>query len=320
MEWIEKESASSAFLNERERVILTMNKIRMTPSEILNRRDFLKGAGAIAGGLAMGSIPIINSGCKGGPTDPDTPGNTVNVEISFYSSIRGNLNYKMTKSGFSGDTFSFNIGDLGFTGIDPNRIALRKATGLGELVGSLVHFSNSGSASLKFPESDEAWEAYVFDSADYSLVEEGPRGYVLFREFNWKRVDEDVTGPDAPILEAISQLTNVVDKPWKKIGTFSKNDTANISIGYSTERSVKPVMFADGSIDGKPFVYLDPEYCQTDAEKLKYFLRGCFSVNTKTKIKLADGRETQDVICDQQTGDLNPLGQRLFAYAYLRGA
>lgn len=294
-----------------------MNKNRMTLNENFNRRDFLKGAATIAGVAAIGSIPIINSGCKGGPTNPDTPGNNVNVEINFYSSIRGNLNYKMTKSGLSGDTFSFNIGELGFSGIDPNRIAIRKATGSGELVGSLVYSSKSSPASPKFPESDEAWEAYVFDSADYSLIEDGNRGYVKFREFNWKRVDEDVTGPDAPILEAINQLTNVVDKPWKIFGSFNKNDTARISIGYSTEKGVKPVMFSDGTV-GEPYVYLDPAYCQTDEEKLKYFLRGCFNMNTGTKIKLADGRETQDVICDQQTGNLNPLGQRLFAYAYLR--
>lgn len=245
----------------------------------IKRRAFLAHAGKIIGGFAGGVLLGPLSSCKKNPVVPGIPGNEVEVKIHFYSPMRGSLNYQMTKTGLSGDTFTFNIADLGLSGIDTQRIAFRKATGPGELVGDLVYFSKSGSPSPPFPEKDEIWEAFVFEGGvNYSLVEMDINGgtncgYVLFREFIWSRLDEDVTGPEEPILEAIRQLAEVVEKPWKKYGTFNYQDGGKTRIGYSTQYGVKPVMFSAGWFGGDIYVYLDPNFCPTYEQKLMYFLR-----------------------------------------------
>jgi hypothetical protein len=276
----------------------------------LSRREFFERSGKIVGGLAgggiLGSLPIVNSGCKG-----NSPRDLVKVNATFFNHLLGPLNSEKVYSGLSGESFTIKISDLGFDHVDGKRIIVRKSSGSIEQLGDLVKSSKNREISLTYPTNDESWDVYLMNAGgDYDLVD---RGSVLFRDFTWHREDIDATGPEEPILEAFRQVNEVVDQPWRKYGSFVQKDDGIVRVGYNTRLVVKPTMFFR---DIDPYVFVDPDCCPRDEDKLKYFLQSIFSCNTNTN--LLGGQETSRTICNQQTGDLNIVGQNFLAFVYLK--
>jgi hypothetical protein len=276
----------------------------MTRGKSIKRRDFLKGAATIAGGAAISSLPIINSGCKG-----NGPRNTVKVNVTFFNHTQGELGQK-TYDGLSGEYLEINVGSLGYDGVDRNRIAVRKATGNRETMGELLRFSNTGIAYPKFPENDENWEAYLINSgsgAPYDLIDEiGPQIKLSGpRNGNWYRNDKDRTGPEEPILEAIRQLDEALDYPWKEYGGFTKTDNSGFGIGY-----------AHYPFYSRYDVWIDPEVYITPVDRLKNFIN--FIFRYAISIGWLNNQEPHYIICDQSTGNLNNKGRDLMTYIYVK--
>ena len=262
---------------------------------------------------AVGSIPIIHSGCKGGPAD--IPENPVKANVTFFNHTQGELGHK-TYEGLTGGKLSIKAGDLGFGGIDTSKIVIRRATGSPDSIGGIIDFSRTGTATASFPEKNEDWEAYLMNAgADYELIESQPSftSYVLARSLTWRREDIGVSGPDEPIFEAFRQMQESISYPWKKYGELRQDPNGTMAVGYRIQD--EPAFISMG--DYAPvFIRVSPEICNTDELKLKYFIQSIFRVATHSGG--LGGQEPHLSICNQQTGSLSPQGRDLTAYVYTK--
>ena len=110
------------------------------------------------------------------------------------------------------------------------------------------------------------------------------------------------------IEEAIRQLKEPLDHPWKKYGDLILEDEGIIRIGYSTLISVKPVSYSLSQ------VFVDPTVCDSEEEMLKYFIQGIFSFNCA---KNKSGLPTFRTICNEVTGDLLDEAKAQWASAFV---
>lgn len=283
----------------------------MTLDRKINRRDFLKEAATVAGTAAISSIPIIHSGCKGGPAD--IPENPVKVNVTFFNHTQGELGHR-TYEGLGGENLSIKISDLGFSGVDGSKMAVRRATGTPESLGGVVGFSKTGAAIVSFPEKNEDWEAYLMNAgADYELIENQASftSYVYARSLTWRREDIGVSGPEEPIIEAFRQVQEAISYPWKKYGELRQDPNGAMSVGYRIQD--EPAFISMGTY-APVYIRVSPEICNTDELKLKYFIQSIFRITTHSG-NLGD-QESHLSICNQQTGSLSPQGRDLTAYVY----
>lgn len=273
----------------------------------ISRREFFKKAGTAAGAAAIGSIPLINA-CKGGSTTPTTPSQKVSVKIQFYNHTQG-PQVEKTYEGMSGSYFTVKISELGIAGVTSTRIAVRQA-GNTETMGSLIKFSLTEDVSLKYPEKNESWEAYLMNSANgtsYDLIDrmgEGWGSLVGPRNRQWHREDIDATGPEEPLLEAVRQLNEALNYPWKKYGSFIKTDNVDLGIGYCGNPHYYRIDYVD----------IDPASWNTSIDKLMGFISAIFRFATLTGFP----NNPYYLICDQSTGNFNTIGKELMAYVYVR--
>lgn len=276
----------------------------------ISRREFFKKAGTVTGAAAIGSIPLINA-CKGGSTTPTTPSQKVSVKIQFYNHTHG-PQIEKTYEGMSGSYFIVKIGELGIASVTSTRIAVRQA-GNTETMGSLIKFSLTEEVSLKYPEKNESWEAYLMNSGNgtsYDLIDrfEGFGSLVNPRNTPWHREDVEATGPEEPLLEAVRQLNEALDYPWKKYGSFIKTDNQGLGMGYKT--------LGEPAHYDNYVIFIDPEFWNTSVEKLKGFINYIF--REATLIGYFNRVEPYNYICDQSTGNLNAIGRDMMAYVYVR--
>ena len=252
--------------------------------------------------------------CKGG-----TPREPVSVRVLFYNHTQGPLGEK-TYDGLSGENFTIAINSLGYSGIDPNRIVVRKSASR-EVMGTLIRFTKSGTISLEYPGTDETWEAYLMNGgADYQLIDD--RSFALAtRTIYWQRKDWNATGPDEPIIEAFNQINGALNYTWKQYGTFINGDLgAKIEIGYDViDWDVLESWFTFP----ERTIRVDPVKCPSYEIKLKFFIQNIFKVSTRVFGLGGTGPAyiyVHETICNQQTGNLNQAGINLLAYVYLRDA
>jgi len=274
------------------------------------RREFLKLAGTALGGAQIGSTPLINTGCKGsGPNGPSGP---VSVNIQFYNHTQGPLTERQYQ-GISCDLFIINPGQLGFSGVDPLRIAVRKA-GSGIELGRCIKFSDKGEARLKYPASNETWEAYLMNisnNAKYKLLDDWYDSFSIWGRLQFgrnprcQRKDLDgYTGPEEPILEAIRQVSESLDYPWKRYGSLTLiSDLADFSIGYSSAG-------------------VNPDFCQTYGCRLREFTGKIFCILNDCTFGENNGRHDPGIlghyISDSATGIINLAGKDLLAYSFVK--
>jgi hypothetical protein len=284
---------------------LAEKEFKMICKSRISRREFFKKAGAAAGAATIGSIPLINA-CKGSTA----PSQKVSVNVQFYNHTLG-PQVEKTYEGISGNSFTIKISDLGMTDVTSTRIAVRKA-GNRETMDSLIKFSLTGEVSLKYPENNESWEAYLMNSgngAPYGIIDNMGEGWgKLFygRHTVWCREDiNNATGPEEPLLEAVRQLGEALNHPWKKYGSFIKQDTQGIlNIGYCDN----PHYWR------QDYCYIVPADWSTSEDKLKGFISVIFRVVTQTGFP----QDPHYIICDQSTGNLNAVGRDLIDYIYVR--
>jgi hypothetical protein len=181
-------------------------------------------------------------------------------------------------------------------------------------MGSLIKFSLTGEVSLRYPENNESWEAYLMNSGNgtpYELLDYlGPYTdrRIVPCVLQWHREDRNnAIGPEEPILEAVRQLSDALNYTWKKYGSFIKDDIQGVlNIGYCD----------DPNCWGRDYVYIVPADWSTSEDKLKGFIDGIFRFVTLT-FRLNNGQKPYQVICDQNTGGLNAIGRDLLAYGYV---
>jgi hypothetical protein len=283
----------------------------------IKRREFLKLAGKGAGAIAIGSLPLISSGCKKGAETPDMPARDVSVGMTFYNHTQGVLG-EQTYRGKSNQPFTISISELAFTNVDPLRIAVRKASN-SETMGSFVGFSRTGSLTINYPEKNDVWEAYLMNSgskARYEFIDylaDNHQGkLVATRDVTWERKDVNATGPEEPILEAFQEVNEALQHPWKKYGSFNKVDNGfgAVSVGYAL------LGMPSNSSFYSSWIRVDPTFCVTFEEKLKHFLNEIFNLFTYSP--RLGGWSPYNTICEPGTGHLNAEGRDLMAYVYVK--
>ncbi|MCX6567722.1 MAG: hypothetical protein NT147_01555 [Candidatus Aminicenantes bacterium] len=283
----------------------------------ITRRRFLEQAARAAGGAALGSLPIIQARCKGTtePEPPPPPGHDVTVTIKFYNHTQGPLDEKQYP-GKSDGGFSLDIGQLGFNGVYPMRIAVRKVDNV-ETMGSLVGFSKTGSINLKYPENNESWEAYLmnFRANTYELfdADEQVGGCKLSgpRNITWRRQDVGSTGPDEPVLEAVRQINEALNYPWKKYGSLTQSIGGDLQIGYDIIPYVDPY---NRSLEGH-WITIDPTRLTTYESRLGTFITSIFGYLTMTGLRVVNAQMT-----DAATGNLTPFGKDMMGYFFVKDA
>lgn len=285
----------------------------------INRREFLELAGKGAGAIALGSLPLISSGCKKGVETPDVRVQDVSVTIIFYNHSQGILG-EQTYRGKSNESLTLSISQLGFTNVDPLRIAVRISIDR-EFMGGLMGFSKTGSITIKYPAKNDVWEAYLMNSGgkaryefiDY-LANNNQGNVAVARSVTWIREDVDATGPEEPILEAFHEANEALQYPWKKYGSFDKVDTKSartIGVGYALLGAPSKSSFYSA------YIRVDPTFCVTFEEKLKRFNNEIFNLFTRSPV--LNGRDdVYNIICDPGTGHLNAEGKDLMAYVYVK--
>jgi hypothetical protein len=290
----------------------------------ITRRRFLEQAARAAGGAALGSLPLVQSRCKGA-TEPE-PVRDVTVTIKFYNHTQGELGEK-SFSGKSGQPFGLSVSSLGYGGVDSLRLAVRKAAAR-DVMGALVGFTRTGALSLEYPAGDESWEAYLMNAGsqspygdidywvDYQLngVALGWGALLHPRNIVWHREDVDRTGPDGPILETFRQLQDALVYPWKAYGGYPQG-SSGLSVGYGhvlgSEQGPTYWLLRDS------FIILDPERAPTELEMLKNFIDAAFGYSTAV-FMLGGFNDLFRTICDPSTGNLNDIGRDLLAYVYVK--
>lgn len=291
--------------------------------EKLKRREFFRRSGKMIGGMAgsaiLGSLPVIHSGCKSA-TGPDEPGHGT-VTLKIYNHTQGPLGEKTYASNGARD-FTISIGSLGYEGIDPLRIAVRKAAEWGTM-GRCLGFSKTGQIKLDYPASDEVWEAYLMNvgnSSDYSLHDwwydlgqvSGRLRYG--RNVRCRREDRGgITGPSEPILEAVRQINDeILSHAWKKYGSLSISDPGSFGIGYGVG-SGEPGHPAASEVlweNGVPtWIRVDPAIVQSYEDRLSHFSLHLFAMLTMT---------AEIDISDPDIGGFSPQGRDLLAYAFVK--
>ncbi len=291
------------------------------------RREFLKLAGTALGGALIGATPLIDTACK--ESEPTGPSKNVSVNIQFYNHTQGPLTERQYQ-GISGDLFIINAGQLGFSGVDPLRIAVRKG-GSGIELGRCIKFSDKGEVRLKYPANNETWEAYLMNisnNANYNLLDYWYDVGVLFGRLRFgrhprcQREDLDgYTGPEEPILEAIRQVNESLDYPWKRYGSLTMvPDLADFSIGYESCNGFEGTVSSKGIAGIHAGV--NPDLCQTYQCKLREFTGNIFSVVNWCDMERQNNRQDPGTIrhyvSDQGTGIINPAGKDLFAYSFVK--
>jgi len=136
----------------------------------MDRRGFLRAAGKAGTGIALGSLPLINS-CKGnGIMTPEPPPKPVPVNLDFkvYNHTQGLQAQFSQNNAMSGSTLTFSVSDIasryGIRNVDPVRIVIRKAN-----FGAYVDYSNQGTAKLGVPRENASFDIFLFNAAGSQL-------------------------------------------------------------------------------------------------------------------------------------------------------
>jgi len=289
----------------------------------LKRREFIQRSGKIIGGIAgtavLGSLPMINSGCKSA-TGPDEHKN-VTVTLKYYNHTQGPLGEKTYTSNGALD-FTISIASLGYRGIDSQRIAVRKSAEWGTM-GNCIGFSKTGQITLEYPASDEVWEVYLMNAgnnANYSLHDlwcdlGQSTGRLRYgRVVHCQREDRGgIIGPSEPILEALRQINDeILSHTWKRYGSLDFSDPAFFGIGYGVGSGLPghPDAWEVLYEKGEPtWIRVDPAIIQAYKDRLNCFSLGLFSILTKT---------SEIDISDPAIGGFSPQGRDILAYAFVK--
>ena len=140
------------------------------------------GACLVGGTQTRAVLSALPAGCTGGSRVTSQsctyPPPVYTITVNKYVNTEGAKgSYTTTVTG--GPAVNICVGDLGLSGVDPDRIVLRDASSGGR-IGSFIAIGNSGCVTFT-PTSSKTIDAFVFSTlggaADYSKVD---KGIILF--------------------------------------------------------------------------------------------------------------------------------------------
>lgn len=291
----------------------------MRLDERIKRRDFLELAAKAAGMATIGSIPIINSACKGGETTG--PPKPVTLSFDVYNHTQG-LRGSFTKTAMSGDNINLKINELNVNNVDQQRMAVRE-----DGFGGLITFSSAGEANFTAPNASKGYDIILFNQlgtdvlgrqVSYSWMDDksstlylGKRNYVIYRK------DRDgVTGPEESWQSVFSQLNSALNLGWVNWGSITTkpapNDgTGDFSYGYG-------ICYVGGrrvdGLHGGSIILVDPQQCPTETGRRAVGLAEAF----ENICSVADIGGYSSLMTIQNQGVLSQTGKDLFAYIFAK--
>ncbi|HJX05892.1 MAG TPA: hypothetical protein VJ461_04215 [Candidatus Nanoarchaeia archaeon] len=204
--------------------------------EKIPRRSFLKKTVSTLGSIALAGWIGSGIGCKSstGPEPPEPVPVQVTLNFEVYNHIQGYKN-QLTKTAMSGEPVAIRVGELGVSGVDQDRIAVKE-----DGFGKLVKFSNTGEAIFTAPKQSMNYDVILFNAypgVNYNWMDEQDsqlylekRNYVVYRK------DYDgQTGPETPWREAFDQHNEALNLGWIQWGRIDRQPSAgsgDFSYGY----------------------------------------------------------------------------------------
>jgi len=285
----------------------------------LTRRDFFK-LGALVGAGALVNYACGNKNVSI-PTDPTPPNtnNPVNIKLVYRNHTQGKYGEK-TIPKMPGEQFIVRARDIAGGQVDENRVAVREFN-----FGNLIGFTNNKELRLIAPNRDMTYEVYGFNiasGADYELMDSdnyynepaslynGKHNFVVYR-----RDRDGKTGPEYIWQDVFNQLNNALIRPGGgTYGSIDRRPNANsgdFSYGYAD------TMKLCGGIGchGGDSIEVHPR-AGDDEVKIRIGLGEAFE--QICGVQNISGIPTNNVICNNGSDRLNPLGKDLFAYVFVK--
>jgi hypothetical protein len=179
-----------------------------------------------------------------------------------------------------------------------------------------VGFSKTQGISIPYPQNDETWEAYLMNarSNTYELYDADEQVYGCKlsgpRNITWSRLDFGKIGPDEPIIEAIRQINESLNYPWKKYGSLTQTTDGVIRIGYTDLTGfVDPYTGSNAAHT----IGIDPDRLPTYEERVGTFIIATFGYLTITGLRTAIAQYT-----DPANGNFTAFGKDLLGYFYVK--
>lgn len=300
-----------------------------------NRRDFLRSIGKAGAGIALASLPLLDSCKGGGSTTPEPPPSPVPVNLQFkiYNHTQG-LRGSFSKSGVqSGTALSLGASTLaaehGIADVDTTRIAIR-----GENFGSLGVYKRADFATLIVPRIDTNYDIFLFNDAgagylydwqdDLSarwnnwgmMYNRYPLGFYR-KDLDGQTGEERIWGgeilPETGSYGVFDQLNNALKPDWApfRYGFFDQRPTGTagdssygFGLGYGRE-------YWKSSHD---FVVVNPNLLTTVPQQVA----GGMAAVIESLIGWEDVTGVRTYVPIQTNGVLHQIGKDYFAFLFVR--
>ncbi len=249
----------------------------------------------------------LGTGCTK-KDNPITPPGPVTLQFDIYNHTKG-YRGQVSKTVMSEIPLTIKVNELGISGVDPQRIAIKEGN-----LGNHVVFSNTGEATFTTPRQNTNYSIILFDkshnapyewmdSPNYSGLLNGTRNYDVFRkDFDGQTGPEDVW---ADVFDQLNAALDVGFTKWGYINRQPNGTSGNFSYGYGNSNG-------GGGWHQGDWITINAtagpiEYVRIGLEEA--FENICSVDNiggTSSSVTIVSG------------GVLNPVGKDLFAYVFAK--
>ncbi len=248
--------------------------------------------------------------------------NKINLEFDVYNHTQGYITHYSKPNIDAGSSVTIDANNItGISGVLKDHIIVRKAN-VNNHLGELIAFNKSGgSVTFTAPQASENDVIILLNNtaggSRYDLIDTqkytgwGELYYNPNMTYDRKDIEER-TGPDQPLLDAISRLKGAYNTTWVQYADITKVDSgAMFGAGY-------------GGCDGNPGVHwyggtygdwagVNPDLCKADLLKLFFFIDEIYELTNDVDDLAGTGTNSGDVIEDK-SGNITPVGKDIMCY------
>jgi hypothetical protein len=249
------------------------------------RREFLEYFGKAALGMAAGGAL---TDCK----SPNSPDDKTKITFTVYNHTQGEIRKYDSGDITNVGVFTKNISDLGVSGVDTMRWAVREP-GFGKLIGS----GKDGIIRLGLPATEVEYDLFLFNTgnnADYAEMD-AQGAYMLNgrHDFRTYRQDWDgQTGDENKYPQRVwtgNSLPEIGGNPGAMVQVDSIMNPANTPIKGSIFASETPINGADfaygyGDSDGGDGGHYGGRVT-VNADKLNYYIQAMVAIGVRETIE-----------------------------------